>query len=255
MMLKFLKIWSLVFAIFLAAIKTYAEHMKGHPYLDALQTYLFLGWIGGVFVFPRSAPKILLSGWAFVMGWYLMGLIDNVAFWNPLQFVINYFIVMNFLVLATLFLSNYLIKAERQPVANDQKNSLPRMIKTGSMLFGGFLVVAQLFGAWGEDRHWLYLLPYFLIAAWIILGGALYDARPKLLFIALWLAFGFLGSEPITLIEGTEEMILKFKTHTNYSFAIAILALIGAVFVFLDARLRFKGNVETDPGRDHSTTV
>jgi len=183
-MLKLLKIWSGVAAFAFVAGETLTASAD-KPLAVLLPYYLIAAWLLAGLFFRRVGPKLLLSGWGVAFGYSYVAFADLLTIFEPPTFFLVLVGVTAGGSLFSLLLASYCFMiCPEESFATTGSSVLPsKLLNIGSVLFAGFVVAAQAFTSWGDGRHLIVLMVYYLIAGWLACVLFFHEARPKLLLL------------------------------------------------------------------------
>lgn len=233
-MLKILKIWSAVFAIAIVSLKTWSEIARDHPITHAIDTYLLGIWLISGLLFPRTAPSLLLSGWAVATGKFYGAMADNLTYPDALTFVQVYFVIITILSLGSLLIANYLFIGPQQNAPEQGKALAAKRIRYGAILLGSLLIIA-LFLGWRVEGYALFVIPYYVIAVGLFPASFFYPTHPKVLFIVFGFALGYFESVfRFIIYDEPEAPVLIF------TIVVIALLLLGIYFIFRNIALQEK---------------
>ena len=228
-MLKFLKILTVLLAVFLIVMKTMSVRVTGASVLTLIPMYSIAALLLSFLIFKNNAAKLLLSGWGVLLGFCYFALIENLP--PRPMFLDILFGAIVAISIGGILLTNYLIHASHADSSQSLKQPKARLTTVSLMIAGLFILIGVFSIEPLRSR-----ISYMVLGIIIGVLGFYIESKPAFLFIGVSIALGFVFSGLVGLIRFFEPSgsVLALTGITT------IASLLGLVLVFYHTNIQFK---------------
>lgn len=193
-MLTALRIWSGLMAVVFAAVETHLNltvyHGKPLPIL--LPYYVIAAWLLAGALARRHTFHLLVSAWGVTLGHTYLVWMENLLLRDSASMLVTALRNTTVTAALCLVLANYCVRTAS--AASGARHSTP-VVRVVGILLAALLFVGQLSTAWGEGKPAAILLPYFVLAALLLLP-VLIRRLAAALILSIWsVGFGYLYAE------------------------------------------------------------
>ncbi len=214
-MLKFLKVLTIIFGIFILVTKTMSVRATGDSAWTLLPMYLIGFWLLSFLFFRGRGPSLLMSGWGVLLGYAYLAIFDVAPHLPPRpSFVLIYFLVLTGAALLGLLLAN---AASQTAQESSAPHRAERILKIVCFVVGGFFLVLAYIGLGPIVPK----VTFAVLGVILIILGILGASSPKRLLVAFSIAFGL----SFSYFEGLH----RFYEEPGMALIIALLATLASL--------------------------